>query len=139
MPLSVTGRLSSPKANGVFPDVCGLHTSDPSWVLKGQHRAGGLGGLDDVLQLWIARHQFGSIRAWDLHAELMLEHHDVGDRLRRNVVVEVQVELPDDAAGGAGGFGERFQLGPRVEVVVAFLRSLMSPPLCRVSTMHRMK
>ena len=81
-------------------------------MLHGQQRAGGLGGLDDVLQLRIA-----------------------GQQLRRKVVVEVQVELADDAAGGAGRFGERLQFGSRVEIVVAFLRSLTPLPLCRVAAM----
>src|SRR5882672_6585649 len=54
--------------------------------------------LRDLDEFRIAGKKFPGILAIERLAELLLDHRRVRDRLRREVVVRVQVRLPDDLA-----------------------------------------
>ena len=59
-----------------------------------------------------------------------LFHGDgVGDGLRGEVIVQVEVGLLHQCACCDRGLGERLQLFVRVEIVVAILRGVVRPPL----------
>jgi hypothetical protein len=53
--------------------------------------------------------------------ELLLDHHGVGNRFRREVVVRIEVGLLYELPRGTRGLGELPQLLVRIEIVVPIL------------------
>src|SRR5205085_938251 len=68
--------------------------------------------------------------------ELRLQHHGVDDRLRREVVVRVEIRLLHERLGRLRRFRKLLQLARRVQVVVAVLAAVMRPPLRGVSSVQ---
>ena len=65
--------------------------------------------------------KFRRIVAVDRLAELLLDHRRVGDRLRREVIVRVEIQLLHERARGVRRLRELLQLVGRVQIVVAIL------------------
>src|SRR5207247_3577414 len=65
-------------------------------------------------------------------AELLLDHRGVGNRLRREMIVRVEIQLLHQPFRRIGGFREFLQFTSRVQVVVPIFRLLVPPPLLDV-------
>ena len=118
------GRAEGPRPGARRP-MAG-NVTGRNRIIRGQSSRCGTGrrdraGRDQPADLGVVLDQRARILAVDRLAELRLQHHRVHHRLRREVVVRVEIRLLHQRLRGAGDVAELAQLLRRVQVVVAVL------------------
>ena len=92
--------------------------------------------LYESLDVWITLDERVPVLAGHGKVEFVLEHRSVGHSLGGEVVVQIQIQFPDETTRSVHRLRERFELRLGVQVVVAVLGVVVGPPLRCVASVQ---